>query len=85
VCNTVVQSVFPSISEVIGHIYLMDTTWLGVIRNDSFEEIVGVITSLREAIKNRSIKDMEAMYLNMTEQYRVFFCRAEGFGQADFL
>jgi uncharacterized damage-inducible protein DinB len=73
VYNTVVQSVFPSISEVIGHIYLMDTTWLGVIRNDSFEEIVGAITSLREAIKNRSIKDMEAMYLNMTEQYRAFF------------
>lgn len=42
--NTVVQSVFPSISEVVGHIYLMDTTWLGVIRNDSFQEIVGVIT-----------------------------------------
>ncbi|SFL25826.1 Uncharacterized damage-inducible protein DinB (forms a four-helix bundle) [Paenibacillus sp. 1_12] len=72
-----VQSVFPSVSVVMGHIYLMDTTWLGVMRNDSFEEIVAVLTPLRESIKNKSLLDMKEMYLNMTEQYRAFFARQE--------
>ncbi|WP_369690634.1 DinB family protein [Neobacillus fumarioli] len=34
-----IQSVFPSIAEVLVHRYVADNVWLGVIRGDTFEEI----------------------------------------------
>jgi uncharacterized damage-inducible protein DinB len=79
-----IQSVFSSISEVIVHIYITDTTWLGVMAGDSFDEIVRVGNQLRDKTKGNSIEEMETMFVNLSGQYKEFFDRQENLDQAVF-
>lgn len=75
-----IQSVFSSISEVLAHIYATDTTWLGVISGDSFDEIVKLRKQLREKTKGKSIEEMETMFFTLSEKFKAFF---DGQGNLD--
>ncbi|MGM0877844.1 MAG: DinB family protein [Bacillota bacterium] len=68
-----IESVFSSISEVLVHIYLTDTTWLGVMSEDRFDAIVELVKQLREKTKGKSIEEMETMFFDLSEQYNAFF------------
>ncbi|NHN31337.1 DinB family protein [Paenibacillus agricola] len=72
-----VESIFPSISTVLAHIYLMDVTWLSVMQNKKFDEVVAILGPLQQLTKDRSLTDMEVMYLELTEQYHAFFGQQE--------
>lgn len=79
-----IQSVFSSISEVLVHIYLTDTTWLGVMSGDSFDQIVKTGNQLREKSKGKSIEEMEMMFVNLSEQFKEFFDQQGNLDQAVF-
>nr|WP_263327046.1 DinB family protein [Neobacillus sp. Marseille-Q6967] len=72
-----IQSVFPSISDVIVHIFLTDVTWFGVITGDSFEEIMENVTEMRKKTYGKSIEEMEKMYSELKKKYHSFF-RTQG-------
>ncbi|MFJ5762086.1 DinB family protein [Neobacillus sp. NPDC093182] len=72
-----IQSVFPSISDVIVHIFLTDVTWFGVISGDSFEEITENVTEMREKTNGKSMEEMEKMYTQLTKKYHAFFAAHE--------
>lgn len=72
-----IQSVFPSISDVIVHIFLTDVTWFGVISGNSFEEIVENVSKMREKTNGKSMEEMEKMYSQLTEKYHAFFTAQE--------
>lgn len=79
-----IQSVFSSISEVLVHIYITDTTWLGVMLGDSYDEIVMASDQLRETTKGKSIEEMETMFVHLSGQFKTFFDRQGNLDQAVF-
>lgn len=79
-----IQSVFSSISEVIVHIYITDTIWLGIMAGDSFDDIVKLGNQLREKTKGKSIEEIETMFVDLSGQYKAFFDRQENLDQAVF-
>lgn len=80
-----IQSVFPSISEVLAHIYATDTTWLCVMSRESFDEIVKSRKQLREKTKGKSVEEMEMMLFKLSERFKAFFNRQVNLDQAIFL
>lgn len=80
--NKEIQSVFPSISAVMMHIYLTDTTWLGVMRGDKFEDIVALVTQLRDATKAKSMEEIEAMCIGLSRTYIAFLESQEDLDRA---
>jgi len=79
-----VKNVFSSVSEVLGHIYATDTTWLSVMSGYSFDEIIKSGKQLRENIKGKSIGEMEMMFLNLSEQFKTFFDHQDNLNQLVF-
>lgn len=67
-----IASVFPSISQVVAHIYTIDTVWLGVMREQSFNEIMAVVGPLRGVLKTITLHEMEIMYLSLSDQFKTF-------------
>lgn len=68
-----IHSVFPSLSEVLAHLHIVDTLWLGVMRGDSFDDIMSLVNRINEEVKNKSLEEMETMFADKAEQYKKFF------------
>lgn len=79
-----IQSVFSSISEVIVHIYITDTIWLGIMSGDSYDDIIRGGNQLRESTKGKSLEEMEGMFVNLSRQYQAFFEAQGNLDQAIF-
>ncbi|WP_257350864.1 DinB family protein [Pseudalkalibacillus decolorationis] len=77
VFNKEIQSVFPSISEVINHIYITDHLWLSVMAEEGFDQIMSSVQRITEETKGRTLVEMEAMYLELTERF-VGFLHKQG-------
>ncbi|HEU5138661.1 MAG TPA: DinB family protein [Bacillales bacterium] len=67
-----IQSVFPSIAETFAHLYIVDTVWLGVMRDDGFEDIQAASRQAAEAANEKSIEEMETLFTELTGRYREF-------------
>ncbi|KKI90077.1 hypothetical protein WQ54_23465 [Bacillus sp. SA1-12] len=68
-----IQSVFPSISKVMVHVYLTDITWLGVMSNKSYHEIAEQTNQLRETVNGKSLEEMETLYSDLSTEMKAFF------------
>jgi uncharacterized damage-inducible protein DinB len=64
-----IDSVFPTISNVISHIYLTDYVWLDVISGKSMKEAMEFSNSIKEQTKSIGIEEMETNYLNLSKKY----------------
>ncbi|MBP0726540.1 DinB family protein [Bacillus sp. RG28] len=64
-----INSIFPTISNVITHIYLTDYVWLDVISGKSMKEAMGFANSIGEQTKSIGIEEMETSYLNLSKRY----------------
>ncbi len=80
-----IQSVFPSISEVLVHIYIVDTVWLGVMSGNSFDKVAELRSQLREKTKGKSIEEMEMIFFTLSEKFKVFFDSQRDLDQAVFM
>ncbi|MCS0674642.1 DinB family protein [Cytobacillus firmus] len=65
-----IQSVFSSISKVLVHIYMTDTVWLGVMQENSMEEIQASIAIAQDKTKDKSLKEMEKLFQSLSEEYQ---------------
>ena len=68
-----IQSVFPSISETLVHIYSADTIWLGVMKENSMDEIQASIIQTHENTKDKRLEEMEMLFYDLSKKYRDFF------------
>lgn len=68
-----IQSVFPSIAETLAHMYNADSLWLGVIREDPFDEILAISVQATERAKGKSIEEMEVLFTELSKQFQAFF------------
>lgn len=67
-----VDSVFPSISDVFAHMYLVDNLWLGAMSGKAFDEIRKSIGRWTEETKDKNVQEMESMFANLSREYRAF-------------
>jgi uncharacterized damage-inducible protein DinB len=65
-----IQSVFSSIAKALVHIYTADTIWLGVMQENSMEEIQASIAHAQEKTKDKSLEEMEKLFQRLSEEYQ---------------
>lgn len=65
-----IQSVFSSISKALVHIYMADTVWLGVMQENSMEEIQDSIAIAQDKTKDKSLEEMEKLFQSLSEEYQ---------------
>jgi uncharacterized damage-inducible protein DinB len=67
-----IQSVFLSIVEALVHTYTADTIWLGVMRENSMDEIQTSIAQAQEKTKDKNLEEMEKLFHELSEEYQKF-------------
>ncbi len=67
-----IQSVFPSIAETLVHTYRGDTIWLGVMRENSMDEIQASIAQAQEKTKDKGLEEREKLFRDLSEEYQIF-------------
>ncbi|WP_269083024.1 DinB family protein [Sporosarcina globispora] len=65
-----IQSVFSSIAKALVHIYKADTIWLGVMQENSMEEIQASISIAQKKTKDKSVEEMEKLFQSLSEDYQ---------------
>ncbi|GFZ98274.1 protein DinB [Paenibacillus marchantiophytorum] len=66
------KDVFPSLYAGLVHIYQVDTVWLAAVQGRSYEEAKELRAKVQEKTTGKSIKELEALFLELAESYRNF-------------
>ncbi len=74
-----IQSVFPSISQVITHIYQVDAMWLSVMSGDSFEKTMTKINETKKQVANKDWAQMQELFADLAKQFHIFFDDVDDF------
>ncbi|MGF9963538.1 DinB family protein [Bacillus rhizoplanae] len=72
VYNKEMQSIFPSISKALSHIYLTDHFWLDVISGKSMNEAFAVVNQFTEQTESKSIEEIESSFFDLSKRYKAF-------------
>ncbi|MBX9966129.1 DinB family protein [Priestia aryabhattai] len=72
-----IQSVFPSISQVMAHMYVSDNLWLNFISGEKFDEASASADQWREQIETKRIEEVEMMFVDLSNRYKAFLNRQE--------
>ncbi|WP_420743558.1 DinB family protein [Priestia aryabhattai] len=72
-----IQSIFPSISKVMVHIYVSDNIWLDFMSGEKFDEVYTLADKLREQMETKRIEEVETMFFDLSDQYKAFLNRQE--------
>ncbi|NQX59238.1 DinB family protein [Paenibacillus qinlingensis] len=67
-----IQSVFPTISKVIAHIYLTDRTWLDILGGRSMKAAMEASWPITEATERKSLEELEVMYTELSLRFKAF-------------
>ncbi|WP_163528186.1 DinB family protein [Halobacillus ihumii] len=73
-----IENVFPSLSEVFAHVYVVDNIWLGAISEKNFNEIRSSIGQWTKEAQVNSIVEMEEIFRRLFQQYREFLYDKQG-------
>ncbi|WP_019637802.1 DinB family protein [Paenibacillus fonticola] len=65
-----VISVFPSVSQAFGHIYLFDQLYFSVLQEAPNEDIFPKIPGWTEEAQGKSLDEMRMLFASVAEQYR---------------
>ncbi|MCS7463294.1 DinB family protein [Paenibacillus doosanensis] len=72
-----VQSVLPSVSFAMAHIYIVDSTWLSILSGTDMREAIAAANEVKEQAEAASIEELEAMMMELSERYKAFFKRQD--------
>ncbi|MCY8693472.1 damage-inducible protein DinB, partial [Bacillus spizizenii] len=72
-----IQSVFPSISHVLSHVYLSDLGWIEVFSGKSMTDALMLAEQLKEQTEAKEMEEMEALFLTLSERYTLFLQQKE--------
>lgn len=57
-----VESVFPTILDVLAHMYSVDTMWFSVIRGDNFAKTLDIVKQLRRDSQEKSLAELRECF-----------------------
>jgi uncharacterized damage-inducible protein DinB len=67
-----VQSVFPSVSAVLIHMYQVDYVWLKAMKGEAFIDIVATLGELTDELQAASLNEMKTKFEGLSKQYESF-------------
>ncbi|WP_438433705.1 DinB family protein [Gorillibacterium sp. sgz500922] len=70
-----VQSVFPSVAQTLGHMYLFEQLYLGVLAGLPNEAIFPKMTEWREEAQGKTIGEMRRLFAGVAESFRALLER----------
>ncbi|MBM7587046.1 putative damage-inducible protein DinB [Bacillus pakistanensis] len=72
-----IPSVFPSISKVLSHIYVVDYGWFQVMKGEEMKGSVEQSIQLLERTDSVGIDEMERLFIDLSESIKVFLNQQE--------
>lgn len=69
--NQEIQSVFPSVSKVMAHIYKVDCCWLDILMGKSMNEALEASYQIEADAEASSLEELEAMYDDLSVRFKV--------------
>ncbi|OOE14248.1 DinB family protein [Fictibacillus arsenicus] len=66
------QSVFPSVSAVLIHMYQVDYVWLKAIKGEDFNDIVATLGQLTDDLQAASLDELEFKFKELSRKYDSF-------------
>lgn len=72
-----ITSVFPSIKEVLVHIYQVNGLWLSVMSGDTFSETMEIIGGLKKKIEDPNLEKIKSLYDELDSQYHAFIAEQD--------
>ncbi|AUS12841.1 damage-inducible protein DinB [Bacillus subtilis] len=76
-----IQSVFPSISHVLSHVYLSDLGWIEVFSGKTMSDALALAEKLKEQTEAKEMEEMEDLFLKLSERYTLFLQQREQLNQ----
>lgn len=70
-----VDSVFPSVADVLIHMYQVDYVWLKALKGEKFEDILASIKPLYQELKEADLNGMENKFEKMGTYYETFMAQ----------
>ncbi|TKH05166.1 damage-inducible protein DinB [Peribacillus simplex] len=67
-----IKSVFPSIQEVLVHLYATDITWLEIMKGSTIQETFKKVEQRRKEVDGVSINELESYYDELAKDYDNF-------------
>ncbi|MFF2498754.1 DinB family protein [Peribacillus sp. NPDC058075] len=67
-----IKSVFPSIKEVLVHLYATDITWLEVMKGCSIQDTFKKVEQRRKEVDGVSLNELESCYDELAKEYDNF-------------
>ncbi|MDR4926832.1 DinB family protein [Peribacillus simplex] len=68
-----IKSVFPSIKEVLVHLYATDFTWLEIMKGSTIQDTFKKVEQRRKEVDGVSISELESSYDELAKDYDDFF------------
>ena len=68
-------SVFPSVSQTFGHMYLFEKLYLAVLEQVPNEDIFPLIPAWTEEAQGKNVDEMRQLFANIAEQFRAMLRR----------
>ena len=72
VYNKTIQSVFPSVAEVLIHVYQVDKIWSAVMMGKTFDEVMAIAGRARMDAKDKALEEIEVLYRDASEELHTF-------------
>jgi len=77
-----VQSVFPSISSVLSHVYLSDLGWIEVFCGESMSYALMLAEQQKEQTESKDLEEMRIMFYELAERYKTFLNQEENLNKS---
>lgn len=68
-----VQSVFPTITQTLAHIFLTDFVWLLAMKGETYEEVGPKVGALSQEVKGKNVQELRKLFADSAQQFRDFF------------
>ncbi|GIN95712.1 hypothetical protein J6TS1_15820 [Siminovitchia terrae] len=81
ILNDMVQSVFPSIHDVLVHLYTVDIVWLGTMKGNNFQDTIAEVERRKSEITGASIDEFEVFYEELSKEFYHFLSEQHDFEQ----
>ncbi|WP_301171819.1 DinB family protein [Brevibacillus nitrificans] len=66
------KSVFPTIAKTLVHIYLVDSTWIEIMKGAEMKDAMAANLSLMEQLEAKTLEELEVFFHEVAQKYRGF-------------
>ncbi|MGG0936773.1 DinB family protein [Brevibacillus centrosporus] len=66
------KSVFPTIAKTLVHVYLVDSTWIEIMKGAEMKDAMAANLSQMEQLEAKTLEELEVFFHEVAQKYRGF-------------